>query len=257
MGHRKTTEKKSFAWNKKNMDFSPRARKYFFSLIELLIVVSIIAILAALLLPALNKARASAKTVLCTNNQKQLGMQFAMYAGVFEDYITVKGSDASWLRFLYQWSESEAEKEAKKLKIKSCSQIPGYDGTSNYRFLTYGIKTTRFSDASKWEKTYASGDCYVSTDDAQKFILLKRITAPSKYFYLGDVFRKTTKKISYYMPSWGGDDAKLYLIHNGRVNLLYVDGHVSSSGKSLSMDIQKMTYMGNSGMLMDESGILY
>ena len=63
------------------------SKKKSFTLIELLVVIAIIAILAGMLLPALNQARQKGQSASCLNVQKQLGNYATLYSNDFDDYI--------------------------------------------------------------------------------------------------------------------------------------------------------------------------
>ena len=75
-------------------------KKHGFTLIELLVVIAIIAILASMLLPALNQARETAKKIKCTGILKQFGTASHLYAGANDDYWVPGHMNITWYRNL-------------------------------------------------------------------------------------------------------------------------------------------------------------
>ncbi len=120
-----------------------------FALIELLVVISIIAILAALLLPALGAARNKAKSVRCTGNLKQMGNAFSMYTVDYADWVPTHRMD-------------EVPNGQNQYGWWFCRDgLGGYlnfKGGRNYSWLNYSWKNTVFDCPGNNNLTRASYD---------------------------------------------------------------------------------------------------
>ena len=99
-------------------------KNHVFTLIELLVVIAIIAILASMLLPALNKARDRAKCTQCLNNLKSIGLYMGLYGDSYDFYPPAVNWNENSLPWKYYLADHNGISDWGTWKILYCPSKP-------------------------------------------------------------------------------------------------------------------------------------
>ena len=263
-----------------------------FTMVELLAVMAIISILAALLLPAINRARGEARIIQCKNNLRQIGMALTNYSSYFDGWMPIdgdcadqpnagqEGTDLIWDGITvyadgsqrhYVGAGLSAILEYKFLGDPAVLFCPS-DGALNVGKQMDTLKNKRLNLYARCSYIYRQLDCRRTADIYRgKFGSLGKNPGRTVAASDDQPVKAIMADRNYlgWRPSFAPYDSTIMENHDGlTVNILFDDGHVASvlnsrpgTDEDLRLDMSSTTPdTGTDGTLekeMDRVWVLY
>ena len=248
---------------KKVTHFSYLKRKTdLFTLIELLVVIAIIAILAGMLLPALNAAKQKARDVSCKGNLKQCMLAMQSYVSDYQYYVVflrVVSNHPDTATFGYRYWSRELEwcgylpnlgfSSVTKMKrgVQNCPEDPmkTQSGVAQSRPVrSYGVVYTHSPNRDIGGATNVK-------ENEPDYPSTRLWIADSTSHYISGGFDFHPRKYKSNAWSTGGASSDtLLLVHSKKANAAFVDGHVDGIGLEYGSDNTKINHVSSGGMAM-------
>ena len=207
-----------------------------FTLIELLIVIAIIAILAAMLLPALNTAKALAGRTYCQNSARNLGVFLFLYADSYESFPAAydqrySGKNEIWQRLetfefksrkLYR-AGCQALLDYRRNRVKAKNPSHSFDTTQGYSCYAYNYFMGIYDADGNLDSSNVQYNVVGKHYGVTKISSIKHVSR--KILLMDSNHSSLFRFLRYYADRT--QDAVGYL-HQNTANALNMDGHVTN-----------------------------